>query len=56
MEGKLPPKPVRPVSPYAGFYANLIGTSDSTKLIFIVEFSLLLLMGIVMYGIYLRER
>ena len=43
-------------APYAGFYANLVGVSNSTKIIFLVEFSLLFLMGIMMYGFYLRER
>ena len=43
-------------APYAGFYANLVGVSDVTAIIFLVEFLLLLLMGIVMYGFFLRER
>ena len=49
------PDPKGP-APFAGFYANLIGVSTITSFIFIVEFSLLALMGIFMYGFYLRER
>ena len=41
---------------YAGFYANLIGFSKATKIVFYVEFLLLLILGIVMYGFYIRER
>ena len=49
--------PVVPViAPYAGFYANMVACSELTKVVFLVEFSLLLLMGIVMYGIHMRER
>ena len=45
-----------PPSPYAGFYANLVGLTTSTKIVFLVEFSILLLMGLVMYGFYVHER
>ena len=41
---------------YAGFYANLVGFHDSTKIVFLVEFTLLLVMAISMYIFYLRER
>ena len=53
-----PHKPVDPTlpAPYAGFYANLIGVSRDTKILFLVEFLLLLLMGIVMYAFFVRER
>ena len=53
----MPPKPgPDDPAPFAGFYANLIGVNTSTSLVFIVEFSLLALLGIFMYGFYLRER
>ena len=50
-----PPEPAPP-SPYAGFYANLVGLTTSTKIVFLIEFSILLLMGLVMYGFYVHER
>ena len=51
-DGPLPAPP----SPYAGFYANLVGLTTSTKIVFLAEFSILLLMGLVMYGFYVHER
>ena len=41
---------------YAGFYANLVGFHESTKIVFLIEFTLLLVMAISMYIFYLRER
>ena len=55
-----PPGPIDPTkplpAPFAGFYANLNGVSEATAIVFLVEFSLLLLLAIFMYGFYLRER
>ena len=54
---QLPPIPgPQGPAPFAGFYANLKGVSTATSFIFIIEFSLLALLGILMYGFYLRER
>ena len=50
------PPPQPPIAPYAGFYANMVDSSKATKIVVCVEFFLLLLMGIFMYGVYLRER
>ena len=41
---------------YAGFYANLVGFQFSTKIVFAIEFTLLLVMAISMYIFYVRER
>ena len=43
-------------SPFAGFYANLIEFDLSVQVIFIVEFSLLLILGAIMYAFYRREQ
>ena len=43
-------------SPYAGFYANLVGVDRSTAVMFLAEFATLFVMGLIMYGFYVRER
>ena len=43
-------------SPFAGFYANLIHFDTSVQVIFIFEFSLLIVLGSIMYAFYCREQ
>ena len=42
-------------SPFAGFYANLIKFDSSVQVVFVFEFSILLLLGTLMYTFYKRE-
>ena len=43
-------------SPFAGFYANLIKFDSSVQVVFVFEFSVLLLLGTLMYTFYKREQ